>query len=63
MAMAALSSFTPRSPNQGARRAASARGSAIEFVANRSLFEDTTGDGHRSRLLADGSLALVLRLP
>jgi hypothetical protein len=26
------------------------------------LFEDTTGGGHSSRLLADGSLALVLRL-
>jgi hypothetical protein len=26
------------------------------------LFEDTTGSGHSSRLLADGSLALVLRL-
>ena len=26
------------------------------------LFEDTTGDGHSSRLLADDSLALVLRL-
>jgi hypothetical protein len=26
------------------------------------LFEDTTGDGHSSRLLRDGSVALVLRL-
>jgi hypothetical protein len=26
------------------------------------LFEDTEGDGHSSRLLEDGSLALVLRL-
>ena len=26
------------------------------------LFEDTTGSGHSSRLLSDGSLALVLRL-
>jgi hypothetical protein len=27
------------------------------------LFEDTSGNGHSSRLLSDGALAVVLRLP